>query len=567
MPEVQFDINLFPLVDSDRRWYVDVTNTSFSLAITKDAAQVSSVGDGDLASGRWRTAAGVQTIGIFVFGDTEEQLGARMDAWLSLLNQETITIGRTVGGVRRVATGRMKSVSEPERSGMSVKLIAQFTIPGVYWRDVDDTTVTLTSGSTAVTALAGSTAPIADCLILAAGASTALTALRVSDDNSGTGIAWDIPTLPVGTWLNTVGGTSASSANGKFNTAVGVAVDTAGNVFVADLFNHRIEVFSPSGTFIRKFGTAGTGNGQLQYPTGIAVDSSGYVYVVDSENYRVQVFTSTGTYVRKFGTYGTGDGQFYYMRGVAVDSSGNVFVTDTSRIQKFSPTGTFISEFGSAGTGNGQFTGLSSGGIFIDSADNIYTAESGNNRVQVFDSSGTFVRKFGTTGSGAGQFNAASAVAVAASGDIFVAESDGSRVQIFTSTGTFKQKIGTPGAGNGQFSGPTGLALDSVGNLWVADAENNRIQKFDVGVLPGTIGTGKWLLIDVAAQSAQIVTTADFDATGDRIAGVNTIPWAGARLRITPTPTPSDILTREMSVSLAKTGGGDVKIRVKGAYL
>ena len=91
--------------------------------------------------------------------------------------------------------------------------------------------------------------------------------------------------------------------------------------------------------FVTAWGTGGSGNGQFAYPYRVATDAAGNVYVADSGNNRIQKFTSTGTYLTQWGTYGTGNGQFYYPWGVATDAAGNVYVADTfnERIQKFAP--------------------------------------------------------------------------------------------------------------------------------------------------------------------------------------------------------------------------------------
>ena len=108
---------------------------------------------------------------------------------------------------------------------------------------------------------------------------------------------------------------------------------------------------------ITKWGSYGSGDGQFNAPSGVAVDSSGNVYVADTDNHRIQKFNSSGGFITKWGSSGSGDGQFNYPYGVAVDSSGNVYVADTSndRIQKFNSTGGFITKWGSYGSGDGQF--------------------------------------------------------------------------------------------------------------------------------------------------------------------------------------------------------------------
>src|SRR5262249_14844155 len=90
--------------------------------------------------------------------------------------------------------------------------------------------------------------------------------------------------------------------NGQFENPVGVAVDTSGNVWVADAIG--IEEFTSGGTFLQKFGGHGSGNGQFSSPSGVAVDSSGNVWVADYVNDSVQEFTSGGTFLQKFGTLG-----------------------------------------------------------------------------------------------------------------------------------------------------------------------------------------------------------------------------------------------------------------------
>ena len=90
-------------------------------------------------------------------------------------------------------------------------------------------------------------------------------------------------------------------------------------------------------SFITKWGSFGTGDGEFERPDGIAVDSSGNVFVADTENHRIQKFDSNGNFITKWGSSGTGDGEFDWPDGVAVDSSGDVFVADSgnNRIQKF----------------------------------------------------------------------------------------------------------------------------------------------------------------------------------------------------------------------------------------
>ena len=95
--------------------------------------------------------------------------------------------------------------------------------------------------------------------------------------------------------------------------------------------------------FLLEFGTFGMGDGQLNAPAGVAVDSAGNVYVADQYNHRIQKFDGNGNFMTKWGMRGSGDGQFNYPAGVAVDSAGNVYVADYLTTASKSSTATGIS--------------------------------------------------------------------------------------------------------------------------------------------------------------------------------------------------------------------------------
>jgi len=235
-------------------------------------------------------------------------------------------------------------------------------------------------------------------------------------------------------------GISFGGDDGQFYEPYAVAVDSTGNVYVADSGNHRIQKFNSTGTFLTKWGSTwespGSGDGQFSRPSGVAVDSTGNVYVADLYNQRIQKFSTNGTFLAKWGTKGTGDGQFNEPYRVAVDSTGNVYVADTGtwynsyhRIQKFSSTGTFLTKWGTAGEGDGQFSYLKS--VAVDSSDNVYVADTSNNRIQKFSANGTFLAKWGSKGTGDGQFQYPWGVAVDSSGNVYVADTNNDRIQKF----------------------------------------------------------------------------------------------------------------------------------------
>jgi len=266
---------------------------------------------------------------------------------------------------------------------------------------------------------------------------------------------------------------------GQLRVPLGLATDSAGNVYVAEEANHRIQKFNSKGEPLFKFGAPGTGEGQFSSPQGVAVDSSGNIWVSDTGNDRIQKFNSEGEFLSEFGSWGTGNGQFHSPAGIAVDASGNIWVVDSgnSRIQKFNSSGTYLSQFGTSGSGNGQLKFPQS--LAIDSSGNIWVADSGNSRIQKFNSSGTYQSQFGTKGSGDGQFKEwAFGIAIDSAGGLWVSDSAGNRVQRFNSSGEYLSQFGSSGSGEGQLSGSTHLAVDPSGNVWVADTNNNRVQKW-----------------------------------------------------------------------------------------
>ena len=268
------------------------------------------------------------------------------------------------------------------------------------------------------------------------------------------------------------------SGDGQFNNPRHMALDAAGNVYVAEISNHRVQKFSSTGAFLTKWGTNGTGDGQFQGAFAIAVASNGEVYVGESIGDRIQRFTSAGAFLGKWGSSGTGDGQFDLVGGIAVDASGNVYVCDYNnhRIQKFTSTGVFLTKWGSAGTGPGQFAFPA--GIAVDASGVVYVADSNNERVQMFTDTGAFLGTWGSSGSGDGQFTTPIGVAIDAAGRVYVTDFAGSRVQKFTSSGAFVAKWGSFGSGNGQFSGTSGIGVHSDGHIFVVCGSNQRVQKF-----------------------------------------------------------------------------------------
>jgi len=271
--------------------------------------------------------------------------------------------------------------------------------------------------------------------------------------------------------------------SGTFMYPRGVAVDSEGNVYVADDYYHRIQKFDSNGNFLMQFGgTQGSGDGEFcgHGPFDLGVDSQGNIYVADTYNDRVQKFGAQGNFIKSWGSTGSADGKMNRVQGIFVDSYDNIWIADSSntRIQKFDSDGNFIMNFGSSGDGNGEFSNPTD--LVIDSSNNIYVADIGNYRIQKFDSNGNFITRWGSEGSGQGEFNQLRAIGIDNNDNIYATDRNGNaRVQKFDSDGNFLLSWGSKGAANGEFDRPHYVAAYSSDYVYVSDSLNHRIEKFD----------------------------------------------------------------------------------------
>ncbi len=265
---------------------------------------------------------------------------------------------------------------------------------------------------------------------------------------------------------------------GEFEDPRDIAIDAKGNIWITDSINDRVEEFSSEGVYLSQFGSRGTGNGQLEYPTGIAADNKGDLWVVDVANYRVEEFSPEGKYLSQFGSRGTGNGQFGAPWAIAVDSKSNVWVSDLGnyRVEEFSSEGKYLNQFGSKGSEGGEFQ--SPVGVGIDSKGNVWVCDLGNYRVEEFSSEGKFLSQFGSKGTGNGQFETPENITFSSGGSAWVADSSNDRVEQFSPEGTYVGQFMTRNIGAGELEGPNGIAVDVAGNRWIVDTGNNRIEEF-----------------------------------------------------------------------------------------
>jgi DNA-binding beta-propeller fold protein YncE len=326
---------------------------------------------------------------------------------------------------------------------------------------------------------------------------------------------------------------------GQLYHPAGAATDSAGDVYVADIYNDRIDEFSPAGAFIKAFGWGvldgadqfeictttcqsgilGGGAGQLYAPRGVAIAPSGDVYVADLGNDRIDEFSPAGAFVKGYGwgvldganqfetctttcqagIAGAGAGELNEPWGVAIDPSGDVYVADSfnNRIAEFSAAGAFVKGYGwgvldganqfetctttcqagIAGAGAGEFNG-GPAGIATDSAGNVYVADFNNNRIDEFSPAGAFVKGYGWgVLDGASQFE----------------------------TCTTTCQIGIASYGAGELFEPTSIAIAPSGAVYVAEYGNARIDEFSAaGAFVEAYG---WGVLDGADQFETCTTT------------------------------------------------------------
>jgi tripartite motif-containing protein 71 len=282
---------------------------------------------------------------------------------------------------------------------------------------------------------------------------------------------------------------SYGGGHGQFGPIGGLATDAAGDVYVLDSSHNRIEKFSAGGEFLTAWGARGSALGDFSFgssqnPTqppggGIAV-SGNHVYVADSGNDRVERFNLEGGEALAWGTHGSAPGQLSYPRGVAANES-EVIVSDDNnhRIEKFSPEGAFEAQAGSQGNGPGQFAYPY--GVALDAAGDVYVADDSNHRVVKLTPQLAFAGAWGGLGAKPGQLEFPRALASDPAGDTYVADTANERIEVFDPGGAYLRTLGAPARGPGGLTAPRGLASDPTGRLFVSDSVDQRIETFTPG--------------------------------------------------------------------------------------
>jgi sugar lactone lactonase YvrE len=364
--------------------------------------------------------------------------------------------------------------------------------------------------------------------------------------------------------ITTVAGNGNALASGDGGPATtagmsadGIAVDAAGNLYIADYVNNRIRKVDGTTGLISTIAGNGTqgfsGDGgpaisaQVFQPGALALDQAGNLYIADVGNNRVRMITAAGTIKTVAGTGGqgfSGDGgpatsaQFSEIRGLAVDKSGNLYIVDAGnnrRIRKVTAAGTITTVAGNGAGFSGDGGPAISAGFFlpwdvaVDGAGNLFIGDHVSLREVTAAGTINSVKSVG------GGTTPAANVAVDSAGAIFMTMSrlvqpDNNTVLKLT-PGAFITTVAGVGrsgfSGDGglataaNLAGPGALALDTVGNLYIADVGNNRVRKVS--------GVANPVSNAVYTISGRVI-----DSNGNPLAAVN-VALTGARSQSTST--------------------------------
>jgi trimeric autotransporter adhesin len=337
--------------------------------------------------------------------------------------------------------------------------------------------------------------------------------------------------------ITTVAGDSYASYSGEGGNAVDaelnkpadVAVDSSGNLFIADTNNAAIRKVTTDGKIallVGNLGIGSTGDGgdalkaSLIAPMAVAVDSAGNIFIVENGSSKIRkvdsknvITTIAGTGVAGFSGDGSGadKAQLNSPTGVAVDGSGNVYIADSLNLRIRKIAASTISTV--AGNGvlsfsgdNGQATAAQLNGpqgVAVDAGGTVYIADTANHVVRrirggvITTYAGNRSAGFGGDGGAAtsAQLNSPTGLAVDGAGNLYISDSANSRVRRVAANGTISTVAGNGTAGFGgdgstatsaNLYTPSGLAVDAAGNLYIADLSNNRVRKVTPG---GTITT------------------------------------------------------------------------------
>lgn len=284
------------------------------------------------------------------------------------------------------------------------------------------------------------------------------------------------------------------SEPGQFMNPRDMAFAPDGSIYVSDTGNNRIQHITREGEVLHVWGTYGSlesggqpEGGQFDQPWGIAVGPDGSVYVADLWNHRIQKFTSEGQFIDTWGIFGQAETLYalWGPRDIAIDDQGRLFVTDTGnkRIVVYDADGEALFDFGEQGFELGQFH--EPVGLAIDSEGNLFVADTWNQRIQMLAPSEDGedydpVTAWDVSGWYGESLDNKPYIAVDEQGFVYVTDPEGYRVLQFNSNGEFIRYWGDIGQDSISFGLANGIAADPAGGVWLVDMTNGRLMHFPV---------------------------------------------------------------------------------------
>ena len=260
------------------------------------------------------------------------------------------------------------------------------------------------------------------------------------------------------------------SSKGMFNGPSGVAVNERDEIAVSDSGNHRVQVFSSDGTYLRSFGEEGNRQGQFQTPSGIAFGTNDNIIVGESGNQFIQIFNGEGKYLSHFFSNSSSTTP----PGLSVDSDGNIIVTDCQNklIKILSPGGRLLRTIGGDRL-TFPIHCIQNNNIFV-------VLDRGDHGIKMFDKEGKFLKKFGSKGVGNKQFNDPCCLSVDKVGHLMICDKLNHRIQLLDiPSGKFHTKFEVKGKDIGGLGNPVSMAVLSNGRIVVSDVLHHCVHIFE----------------------------------------------------------------------------------------
>jgi len=249
-------------------------------------------------------------------------------------------------------------------------------------------------------------------------------------------------------------GTVTELVSSRLNAPTGVAVDGAGNVYIADSGNNAIKEWTAANNTIT------TPVAGLDDPDGVAVDGAGNIYIADSGDNAIYKWTETNDIVSTLITLTTNAGVNFY--GLALDGVGNVYVADSSdnAVKEYTAAISQLTTLVSSGLQHPS-------GLAVDDAGNVYIADSGNNVVKQWTAANRSVTTLVSSG-----LSDPFGVAVDGAGNVYIADTSNNVLQRWTAASNILSTLVSSG-----LNGLKGVAVDGAGNVYIADTSNNAIKE------------------------------------------------------------------------------------------